>query len=290
MARILAVGIATLDIVNIVAAFPPEDAEVRALSQHQSRGGNATNTLTILSQLGHHCAWAGVYIDTPASQLIEMELRQHHIDLTPCTRLTSGTMPTSYITVSQRTGSRTIVHYRDCPEYSFEDFQRLDLSHYDWLHFEGRHIPDTQKMLELCASTYPHIPRSVEIEKPRNGIESLFPYADLLLFSQPYAEQAGYHDAAAFLQSGSITCRASCTWGKEGAWLINTDKQLFHSPAFSPETVVDTLGAGDTFNAGLIHSLLQHDDEQQALDFACQLAGYKCGQHGLSLSHWPGLS
>jgi ketohexokinase len=43
MAKILAVGIATLDIINTVERYPLLDGETRALSQHKTRGGNATN-------------------------------------------------------------------------------------------------------------------------------------------------------------------------------------------------------------------------------------------------------
>ena len=65
MARILGVGIATLDIINTVDGYPAEDSEVRAIHQRICRGGNATNTLVVLSQLGHRCAWAGVLADEP---------------------------------------------------------------------------------------------------------------------------------------------------------------------------------------------------------------------------------
>lgn len=41
MARVLAIGIATLDIVNLVSVYPTEDSEVRALDQRVTRGGNA---------------------------------------------------------------------------------------------------------------------------------------------------------------------------------------------------------------------------------------------------------
>jgi len=42
--------------------------------------------------------------------------------------------------------------------------------------------------------------------------------------------------------------------------------------------------AGDTFNAGMIHSFLSNHNEQQAINYACQLAGHKCGHPGLTLS------
>jgi len=281
MASILAVGIATLDIINTVSSFPAEDDEVRALSQQQVRGGNATNTLTVLSQLEHQCAWAGILIDEVDSQVIKHDLDQHHIDISSCHVLTQGKMPTSYITVNQHSGSRTIVHHRDCPEFSFAAFKKIDLSHFDWLHYEGRNIAETLLMLQYCKQYYPKLPCSIEIEKDRQGIQQLFDYADVLLFSKHYANSQGFNQAATFLTSLQLNTLMTCTWGEQGAWLLTKEKELIHQEACPPQQLVDTLAAGDTFNAGLIHSLINHFSVDESLRFACQLAGHKCGQSGL---------
>lgn len=281
MANILAIGIATLDIINTIDSYPPEDAEVRAISQHQSRGGNATNTLVVLNQLGHHCSWGGVLINEPDSHIIQQDLAQHHIDIRHCHRLAAGKMPTSYITLSQQTGSRSIVHHRDCPEFSFADFQKIDLNHFDWLHFEGRNVDQTRLMLEWVQSNHPNLSCSVEIEKPREDIASLFNLPTVLMFSQHYAEQHGHKTAEALLQSLASHITATCTWGKDGAW-ARDNNNIFHCPAFPPVRIIDTLGAGDTFNAGLIDSLVKEQPIDKALEYACRLAGIKCGQHGFN--------
>ena len=56
--------------------------------------------------------------------------------------------------------------------------------------------------------------------------------------------------------------------------------QVYSSVAHSPPEVVDTLGAGDTFNAGIIHYLSIGKTLQDAIKYACKLAGYKCGIQG----------
>jgi ketohexokinase len=282
MANILAIGIATLDIINTVESYPDEDSEQRALSQNQTRGGNATNTLTVLSQLGHHCTWGGVLIDEPDSQVIKHDLRSNHIDFTACKRLASGKMPTSYITLNQQSGSRTIVHHRDCPEFSFEDFSKIDLTKFDWVHFEGRNVAETRLMLLHLKKHHPQLPCSLEIEKLRPDIELLFELPTVLLFSQHYAQSRGFADAISLLCSLNSNIIASCAWGKQGAWAINQHQKIFHSPAFPPEQIIDTLGAGDTFNAGLIHSLVNNTELPIALTYACRLAGHKCGQVGFN--------
>ena len=72
-----------------------------------------------------------------------------------------------------------------------------------------------------------------------------------------------------------------CAWGDSGAAAMDRDGSLWESPAFVPPQVVDTLGAGDVFNAGLIDGLLRRRALAQALDQACRLAGRKCGQLGM---------
>lgn len=283
MAEILAVGIATLDIVNQVDHYPQEDAEVRATAQYVRRGGNATNTLVVLSQLGHHGHWAGVLADERDSLPILADLENHGINMNMVRREGKGKVPTSYITLSSATASRTIVHYRDLPEYGFDDFSHVNLAPFHWLHFEGRAVNDTAAMLARARRSHPSLPRSVEIEKPRPEIERLFTDADLLLFSRGYARHSGHNDAAIFLstiQQQAPHALLVCSWGDQGAFALTREGQHVHSPAFTPHRVVDTVGAGDTFNAGFIHASLQQRPLQQRLEFACRLAGRKCGQLG----------
>jgi ketohexokinase len=284
MARILAIGIAAVDIINVVDGYPPEDAEVRALDQRIARGGNATNTLVILSQLGHRCAWAGVLTDEPDARRITEDLVRYRIDTAACRRVDHGRMPVSYITVNRRNGSRTIIHYRDLPEYRFDDFTTLDLSGFDWLHFEGRAIDETQRMLTHAANVQPQARRSLEVEKPRPGIEALFPLAQVIIFSRAYAEARGYGSPEALFNGLGGPAPGTlwiCTWGEAGAW-AGTSGEVIHCPAYPPHETVDTLGAGDTFNAGLIDALIRGLPLDAALESAARLAGRKCGQSGFA--------
>ena len=280
--RVLGVGIATLDIINKLANYPLEDEEVRVVSQRRVRGGNATNTLVILSQQGHDCSWAGVLPREPDAELVLADLEHHRIQSDFCTRPRRGKLPTSYICLSQATGSRTIVHYRDMPEYCFRAFDRIDLCQFDWVHFEGRGVSELAPMLEKVAAR-PGLRCSLEVEKPRGGIEALLPLADLVLFSRHYAVSRGYEQAGAFLEQiiGQVK-EPYVAWGELGAWAMEQAGKLYHSPACPPREICDTLGAGDVFNAAVIHSRMQGIPVPEALANACRLAGYKCGVEGFS--------
>ncbi|VAW86989.1 Ketohexokinase [hydrothermal vent metagenome] len=281
--RVLGVGIATLDIVNTVATYPSEDEEIRALNQRKTRGGNATNTLVVLNALGHQCDWAGVLTAGTEALFIKQDLDQHQIDYKHCLLFQQGTMPTSYITLAQNTASRSIVHHRNLPEYDYESYQKLPLQYYDWIHFEGRNVDETRLMLQHTQQSYSSIPISLEIEKPREHIESLFPYASVILFAKNYILAKGYTQPQDFLQQ-LATALPNATlisaWGDKGAYAISHNKQ-FHQPAYSPEKIIDTLGAGDTFNAGIIDSMLKKQHIDATLEAACRLAGKKCGHIGL---------
>lgn len=284
MARVLGVGIATLDIINRVDQYPGEDDEVRALQQDLHRGGNATNTLGVLSQLGHQCSWAGVYTEDLYMPLIRGSLDADGIDMRWCRREAVGAMPVSCVTVSMQTGSRTIVHYRNLPEYGFEDFRRIPLDQFEWIHFEGRNVEQTGMMMAYVRSHYPHISLSLEVEKPRQQIETLLPMADLCLFSRGYVQARGYGEAGDFLQQRATEmpgARLVCAWGDEGAHAIDQAEGYCREPAMKDVRVADTLGAGDVFNAAMVHGCINRRPLSESLTFACELAGKKCAQIGL---------
>lgn len=287
MANVLLVGIATLDIIYSLDHYPQEDAEVRAQGLRMSRGGNAANTAVVLSQLGHQCTFLGIMADAPETAIIEQDFNNHGVDYSHCPHL-SGRPPTSSIYITK--AGRTIVHYRDLPEMAAQHFTSMDLNAFDWIHFEGRNVAELGKMLAHVRQLRPELPVSLELEKPREGIESLLGYPDFLICSQGYTRNYGQDNPEDFLirmQKAAPGKTVVVAWGAAGAYGKTTDGQSCHSPAFPPpRVVVDTLGAGDTFNAGLIGALANGVGLAKTLEAACKIAGVKCGLEGFDLK-WP---
>lgn len=283
MAKVLGIGNATLDIIHVVDRYPNENEEIRCRQRFVRRGGNATNTLVVLSQLGNACSWAGVLVSNPDGELILDDLHRHGIDTGPCRSIESGSVPVSSVLISRNTGSRSITHYRDLPEYTFEDFESIALQPFDWVHFEGRNVAETRHMLEKLHADPAPVRCSVEIEKPREGIDALFPYADVLLFSREYGRAMGFKEPLSLLGTVRERCPHAdlfCTWGDAGAAAIDSQGHVHETAAFAPATVIDTLGAGDTFNAAVINGYLEGRGTGETLVRACRLAGDKCGQYG----------
>lgn len=85
-----------------------------------------------------------------------------------------------------------------------------------------------------------------------------------------------------------------CTWGSSGATAVrkpipsvdSRDQEWAEAPAWHPDDAsaqpVDTIGAGDTFIAGMLYGLVQFPNStlQKRLEYANELAGRKVFQHG----------
>ena len=114
-------------------------------------------------------------------------------------------------------------------------------------------------------------------------IDRLFPLADVLIFSRAYARAEGFSNAGELFAAARGAGAAGvlfAAWGEAGGWLDEGEGGQCHLPACPPAELVDTLGAGDVFNAGLIDALMKGGTPRQALQQANRLAGRKCGRQG----------
>ncbi len=282
MSRILVTGVAVLDLVLTVDHYPREDEELRARALERRAGGNGANMAHVLAQLGHRAELLASLADDPAGDELTDTLRATGVALDHCPRL-AGTTPTSCILRNAASGSRTIVHHRALPELALDHFRALPLTGFDWFHFEGRNPPVTAAMLAHARALRVDQPLSLELEKPRPGVEALPPLADVIVVARAYAEARGHWSAADCLHAlrrQAPDALLVCPWGADGAWALERDGTLLHQPAFDTGPVVDSIGAGDSFNAALVDALATGHTPAEALARACLLAGLKVSQAG----------
>jgi ketohexokinase len=127
---------------------------------------------------------------------------------------------------------------------------------------------------------------SVELEKVFVGDvpNKLHCYADLVLIGKDYAKCLGCSTSQeACVKLSKETKEGAlivCAWGADGASGRDASGEVFHVPAFPPPKLVNTVGAGDTFNASVVHQLVSGKPLKDAVTFACKVAGVKCGLDG----------
>jgi fructokinase len=85
-------------------------------------------------------------------------------------------------------------------------------------------------------------------------------------------------DQIKFLSNETNTDKICVTKGKDGAILLH-DNHLYYNESY-PIKVVDTVGAGDSFLAGLISKLLVGENPNDALDYACAVGALVAGKNG----------
>ncbi|ESO83209.1 hypothetical protein LOTGIDRAFT_204853 [Lottia gigantea] len=296
--RVLCVGWTCVDIVTVVETFPEEDTDDTGIMDYYwQRGGNASNTASVLSTLGRPCELLTVLPkDSSEYQFLKDDLQKYSINTDHCVLTEGKEVPIATVLLSRHTGSSTVLYtLKDLPELKEEDFTDIlqNLHQYCWIHFEGR--PNVECIIMVLdriqkLESKHNIVTSVGLDNPDHitNIEGLVNKVDYLFISKYYATKNGFKDKNSTVQHFSTLVKKDatviCKWGNEGAAAKRDGNDILDvtGEKIDNSKIVDSLGVGDTFVAAFIDSILESKSLQQSLASANFIAAKKLTIKGYS--------
>eukprot|EP01062_Namystynia_karyoxenos_P079612 TRINITY_DN8429_c0_g1_i1.p1 TRINITY_DN8429_c0_g1~~TRINITY_DN8429_c0_g1_i1.p1 ORF type:complete len:353 (+),score=85.45 TRINITY_DN8429_c0_g1_i1:83-1060(+) len=288
--RVVFVGSVGADIVFEVSAYPSEDSEIRASAMHRRRGGNAANSACVAGQLLRGLAAVSLVANLPSedpfSASAAADLAECGADTSHCPTPSGCSLPLTSIMTSLATGSRTCVTFRDAPELVAAPVEAaIRALRPQWVHFEARGTEEaTGQMMRAARAAGAVV--SVEMEKRRCA--GLLQLADIAVCSSDFATWQG-GDPTSFIKQCAAAGRAVIvTQGAKGALHVDgrggAAAEVKGTPAHPPPgQIVDSVAAGDTFNAALVAAFVRCGASElaPAVEYACRVASCKIARRGL---------
>lgn len=266
--------------------------QVTSLNVHV--GGSESNTAAALSRLGKRTAWWSRLPDNPLGHHVAAALRAHGVDVDHV--LYAGArLGTYFVEYGSPPRPSQIVYDRAGSSASQMHPAEFPLSLLDqtrWLHLTGI----TPGLSSTCLDTVQHvlseararsIPVSFDInyrsrlwswEQARPVIASLAPHCTLLIAAERDALQILQHTQSASDLAFALRDRWNIptvviTRSEHGAVGLDSNG-LVEVQAFSVQ-VVERIGAGDAFDAGLISGQLDGLSLADSLRLGCAAAALK---------------
>lgn len=283
MARILNVGIAVLDHVFQVDAFPQAAEKYRANAYWTNVGGCATVAAVAVVRLGGQATLCTRLGRDANSAVIKEKLVAAGVDCSLFAIDDNGTAPVSAVFLDGQ-GERQIVNYRGGLARTAHPGVAAAVDGFDAVLVDSR-WPETAN-LALQAARARGIPAIVDAESPFDQVGELMEHASHIAFAaQGLRDLSGESDLGAALRQVAQQYPAwvCVTDGERGTHYLENGG-LATIPSY-PIVPRDTLGAGDVWHGAFALALGEGSSEIEAIRFSNAVAALKC-QNG---SGWDAI-
>jgi 2-dehydro-3-deoxygluconokinase len=287
----------------LMFAPPPYELIERCDHFTAYSGGSESNVAIGVQRLGLHAGWIGKLPDNALGHKVVNEIRRYGVDTSACIWADQGRVGTFYVewgapprplkTIYDRAGSAATTLTVDDLDWDY-------LAGAEWLHLTGI----TPAISDACRESVRRIAAraresgckvSFDVnyrsllwtpDKARAALQEVLPYVNLLVATRADAALLLGLDGEAASPSSSVfgaqlarrlyerhrPDAAVITCSDEGC-VAYDGEALYRSPGYDVQ-VVNRLGAGDAFDAGLLYGYLA-SGLQAGLDYGCAMAALK---------------
>ncbi len=250
---IVGLGEIVLDWVTEIPHFPKPDEKIDALSENYFPGGVTANYLVAVARLGGLSGFIGAVGDDSYGELLIDDFIKENVDTTSIKKVATKKTPVNFIFIAK--GEKTIIQSPHMYTTKIEphDLNESYIADSKLLHTTIIHQNVTEKALEIAQSNKVNISIDLEsqiAQRGWNNIKNVLLKADVLLPNKEGAKAITKSEkpekAAEILVNKGIPI-VIITLGSNGVLLTTSDFQK-KIPTYEIKNVVDTTGAGDTFN------------------------------------------
>lgn len=289
--------------VDIIVQFPqfknPERTSVIWPNPVLMGGGTCSNTAAALAKLGLHTVFIGCTGDDEYGRFVRKDLEETGVDISQML-VHPHQHTVGVFAFVDEVGERYLWGWpRHDQAFKHIGLDEIDLDAVlscDWIHSSGMAITyDTsarRTITHVFAEAHKRgIPTSFDLnlrvddgvlnEEFAQALQPLLETSRYVLGSGP-DEFAYLGNSANWMENAQalVTAQRSIIVrdGARGSWAI-TDQGMIEAPAFKVE-VVDTIGAGDVYNAGFMYAQLNDLSMEESLRIANAVSGYKVAHQG----------
>lgn len=252
--EIIGLGEIVVDWVAQIPHFPKPDEKIDSIHQENFGGGVTANYLVATSRLGVKSGFIGAVGQDDYGEFLIEDLKREGVD-TKCT-FQKGDLktPVNFIMVASDNGEKVIIQ-SPYMQYSLSvnDLDDEYIASSKLLHTTAIHHELTEAAIKIAKENNVKISLDLESQIAIRGwdkLKGIIQSVDILLPNKEGAKSITNtntaQNAAKMLVRKGVKC-VVITLGTEGA-LLTTEKEQKIIPSFKVEKVVDTTGAGDTFN------------------------------------------
>ncbi len=251
--NIIGLGEVVVDWVAEIPRFPRPDEKIDAISEDYFSGGVTANYLVATARLGVSCGFVGAVGDDSYGEFLIEDFENEKVDTTLTLKKLGKKTPVNFIFVIK--GKKTIIQspHMQTTKIELSDLDENYISRSKHLHTTMIHPKISSKAIELAKDNDITISIDLESQIAQRGWNNLkydLLKSDVLIPNKEGAKSITKSntpkEAAKILIKKGIPI-VIITLGNKGA-LITTKEYQKVVPTYNIEKIIDTTGAGDTFN------------------------------------------
>lgn len=277
--RVLACGLATVDVVQTVERMPGANEKVVALGTRVEAGGPALNAAITAALHGMPSRLATAVGRWPLAEVVRGDCATHGVELVDLAA-DGFEVPVSSVLVTAETGERAVVS-RNAVGVSTWAALDIDavLRGVTAVLVDGHHLPVAVAV--ATAARERGIPVLADAGSWKPGLETLLGHVDVLVASADFRvpSHSGRPDLTDLLALGPAWVARSA--GADPVRWLDADGSSGSVPVPQVE-VIDTVGAGDVLHGALLAELARHGlaDLPGTLSRAVAVAARSVGASG----------